>query len=67
MLICSYFVLTFDAPLVRKKVNSLHENGWSEGKILYFNTQIREYHNLFTDGSTDYIAAEGFDGIDLLL
>ena len=45
----------------------LYENGWFEGKILYFNTQIREYHILFTDGTTDYVAAEDFDGIDLIL
>ena len=43
------------------------ENGWSEGKILYFNTQIREYHILLTDGTIDYLAAEAFDGIDLIL
>ena len=61
-LICSFFVLVtiiiFDLAL---------ENGWFEGKILYFNTQIREYHILFTDGTTDYVAAEDFDGIDLIL
>ena len=43
------------------------ENGWFEGKNAYFNTQIREYHILFTDGTTDYVAAEDFDGIDLIL
>ena len=32
-----------------------------------FNTQIREYHILFTDGTADYVAAEDFDGIDLIL
>ena len=59
---------TLDAPLVGKKVNSLYENGWFEGKILYFNTQIREHNILFTDGTPDYVAAdEGFDGIDLIL
>ena len=26
-----------------------------------FNTQIREYHILFTGGTTDYVAAEGID------
>ena len=41
--------------------------GWFEGKNLYFNTQIRAYHVLFTDGTTDYVAAEDFDGIDLIL
>ena len=40
---------------------------WFEGKMLYFNTQIRVYHILFTDGTTDYVAAEDFDGIDLIL
>ena len=35
-------------------------------KILYFNTQICEYHISFTDGSTDYVAAEDFHGIDLI-
>ena len=59
---------TLDAPLVGKKVNSLYENGWLEGKILYFNTQIREYNILFTDGTPDYVVAdEDFDGIDLIL
>ena len=42
------------------------ENGWFEGKTLNFNTQIREYHILFTDETTDYVAAEEFDGIDLI-
>ena len=41
--------------------------GWFEGKNLYFNTQICVYHILFTDGTTDYVAAEDFDGIDLIL
>ena len=50
-------IITFDLAL---------ENGWFEGKILYFNTQIREYHILFTDGTTDYVAAEDFDGIELI-
>ena len=29
--------------------------GWFEGNILYFTTQIRIYHILFTAGTTDYI------------
>ena len=41
--------------------------GWFEGKSLNFNTQTRVYHILFTDGTTDYVAAEDFDGIDLIL
>ena len=47
--------------------------GWFEGNILYFNTQICVYHILFTDGTTDWrwknenVAAENFDGIDLIL
>ena len=41
--------------------------GWFEGNILYFNTQIRVFHILFTDGTTGYVAAEDFDGIDLIL
>ena len=40
---------------------------WFEGKILYFNTQIRVYNILFTDGTTDYVAAEDLDGIDFIL
>ena len=40
---------------------------WFKGKILYFNTQICVYHILFTNGSTNYVAAEDFDGIDLML
>ena len=41
--------------------------GWFEEKILYSNIQIRVCHILFTDGTTDYVAAEDFDGIDLIL
>ena len=41
--------------------------GWFEGKILYFNTQIRVYYILITDGIRDYVAAEDFDCIDLIL
>ena len=40
---------------------------WFEGKMLYFNTQIRVYHILFTDRTTDYVPAEDSDGIDLIL
>ena len=32
-----------------------------------FNTQIHEYHILFTDVTTNYVAAEDFDGTDLIL
>ena len=42
------------------------ENGWFEGKNLYFSTQIHDYHILFTDRTTDYVAAEDRDGIDLI-
>ena len=42
-------------------------NGWFEGKILYFNTEIRVYDILFTDRATDYVATEDFDGTDLIL
>ena len=41
--------------------------GWFKGNILYFNTQIRAYHILFTDKTTDCVAAGDFDGIDLIL
>ena len=41
--------------------------GWYEGKFLYFRTQIRLYHILFTGGTTDSVEAEDFDGIDLIL
>ena len=41
--------------------------GWFEGNILYFNTQICVYHILFTDGTTEYVAAEVFHGRDLIL
>ena len=41
--------------------------GWFEGKTLYFNTQIRVYHILFTDGTAGYVADEDFDDIDLIL
>ena len=40
---------------------------WFQWKILYFNTQIRVYHILFTDRTTDYGAAEDFDDIGLIL
>ena len=42
-------------------------DGWFEGKTLYINTQIRVHHILFDNGTTDYVAAEDFDGIDLIL
>ena len=41
--------------------------GWFEGKPLYFNTQIRVYRIFFTNGTTNYAAAEDFDDIDLIL
>ena len=39
--------------------------GWFEGNILYFNLRF-VYHILFTDGTTNYVAAEDFDDIDLI-
>ena len=36
-------------------------------KKLYFSTQIHVYHILLTDGTTDYVVAEDFDGICLIL
>ena len=41
--------------------------GWFEGKTLYFNTHSHVYHILFTGRTRDYVAAEDFDGIDLIL
>ena len=41
--------------------------GWFEGKTLCSNTQICLYHILFTGGTIDSVAAEDFDGIDLIL
>ena len=35
------------------------------GKTLYFNTRV--YHILFTEVTTDYVASEDFDDIDLIL
>ena len=40
-------------------------SGWFEGKILYFNTETRVYHILFTERTADYVAAKDFDGINL--
>ena len=37
-----------------------------EEKTLYFNTQIRVCHIFFTNGTTDYVVTEDFDGIDLV-
>ena len=36
-------------------------------KTLYINTQIGVYHILWTDGTTNYLAGEDFDDIDLTL
>ena len=41
--------------------------GWFEGNISYFNNEIGLCHILFTDGTTVYVAAEGFGGTDLIL
>ena len=75
-LICSYFVLVtimiFYLAL-HICIFVIHAEyfwlviGWFEEKILYFNIQIRVCHILFTDETTNYIAAEDFDGIDLIL
>ena len=49
----------------------LADYGWFEGKILFFNTQIRVYHILFTNKTTNWrlkaVAAEDVDDIDLIL
>ena len=67
-LISSYFVLvtiiTFHLVLhICIYIIQASISGWFEGKILYFNIQIRVYHILFTDRTTDYVAAEDFDGL----
>ena len=67
--ICCYFIfvaiILFDLAL---HICILHIcSGKFQGKIVYLNTQIRVYHLLFTDGTTDYVAAEDFDGTDLIL
>ena len=36
-------------------------------KFLHFNTHTRLHHILFTDRPTDYVSAEDFDGVDLIL
>ena len=71
MLICSYLVLV---TIIITHMYIYHPHGvflasygWFEGQILYFNTQIRVYCILFTDETTDYVAAEDFDGTDLIL
>ena len=73
-LICSYFVLEtiiiFDLAL-HVCIYIIHAAYFwlvmVEGKVLYFNTQIHVYHNLFTEGTTDYVPAEDFDDTDLIL
>ena len=80
-LICSYFLLVtviiFDLALHTHTyiyIYIYHPHGvflagygWFEGKTLYFNTQIRVYHILFAEETTDYVAVEDFDGIYLIL
>ena len=78
-LICSYFLLVtviiFDLALhTHIYIYIYHPHGvflagygWFEGKTLYFNTQIRVYHILFAEETTDYVAVEDFDGIYLIL
>ena len=80
-LICSYFLLVtviiFDLALhthIYIYIYIYHPHGvflagygWFEGKTLYFNTQIRVYHILFAEETTDYVAVEDFDGIYLIL
>ena len=66
---CSSFVLetirVFDLADIYVYLSSTRSiSGVAMGR---FNTQIREYHILFTDRTTDYVAAEDFDGIDLIL
>ena len=41
--------------------------GGLKGKNLHFNTQILVDHILFTNGATDNVEVEDFDGIDLIL
>ena len=68
-------IIIFDLPLhmyvyhphVHPHIIFLAGYAWFERKFLYFNTQICAYHILFNNGTTDYVAAEDFDGIDLIL
>ena len=43
----------------------LYEDGWFEGEIMYFNTELQEYLISFNDGTADYAATEDFNGVDL--
>ena len=49
--------------LARKSMACMKMAGLKEN----FTTQICVYYILFTDGTTDYVAAEDFNGIDLIL
>ena len=45
-----------------KKVRGHYGNGWFDGVIQYYNTQLKEYTILFSDNSMDYVTLEDFGG-----
>ena len=53
------------AKRAKFKVNGLYEDGWFEGEIMHFNTELQEYLISFNDGTADYAATEDFNGVDL--
>ena len=44
------------------KVRGHYGNGWFDGVIQYYNTQLKEYTILFSDNSVDYVTLEDFGG-----
>ena len=56
-----------DDELVGRKIKALYENGWFIGKIKYFNTVLCEYKVDFSDGTSDYLAIQDIDGIEVIL
>ena len=59
---------TYDDHLVGKIIRgNYRSSGWHNGKIEYFNTNLKEYLVLFDDGSSDYIKEDDIDGKDVIL
>ena len=52
---------------VGKKMKIHYGNGWSVGKIDYYNTSLKKYHIVYKDGTEDYVGPEEIDDIDVMI
>ena len=57
----------YQDDLVGRNVTALYENGWFTGNVVYFNKELQEFRVEYADGTSDYLATDDFDGVEVIL